>query len=328
MMMNTPINKHNLDEIISTFGKREAPNEAMMQKARVNVHAHWQASIKQQKRQKLRRSILAIAASFFALGAVLLVLQSQFSVSKPSTFAEIAFSQGSVQVSNDNKTWQTLNNNTAIKTGQWLKTQASSYANVTLNDGSQIRLNTNTQLQFDVINHMNNINLVQGEIYHDADNANAKELTIHTPLATIEHIGTRYAVALKDSKLEVKVRNGLVKLASDAITTTLDKGKLLELTATGKVTHNTVTSYDNSWAWTKKASQPMNVNHQNLASFITWYAHENGLQVDWNRQKQQAEKVELSGDFAQLNDEQLLKTVFLSTKFDFEINQGILTIRP
>lgn len=323
--MNTKLDNQNIDELISTFGKRVMPDEQVMEKARLNVKAHWQASVKKQKRQRTRLSLMRMAASFVALAAVLFFLKGNMFSAQAENMGEVLFAQGSVQISDDKLNWHALDKNKTIQTDTWIKTTKDSFINFALSDQSQIRLNANTVLHLDSLMQ---INLLKGEIYHDADTQNSKQLVIKTPFGNVEHIGTRYAVSVNDSALTVKVRNGLVKLASDAITTTLEKGELLNLNRQGQVVEKTIAPYDNKWSWTKQAMNTANINHQSLAWFVSFYAHENGLEVKWNNLQSKAKSIELTGNFSQLSDEQLLKTIFLSTKFDFEINQGILSIHP
>ncbi len=323
--MNTKLNSQNIEELISTFGKREAPDELMMKNAQAKVKAHWQASVKQQKTRRRRLSMMRIAASFVALAAVLLLLKGNFLHSNPTNIGEVLFTQGTVSVSTNQLDWHPLGTQTALQTGQWLKTTDKSYINFALSDQSQIRLNANTVLHLDSTKQ---IHLLKGEIYHDADTQKSNPLLIKTQFGVIEHIGTRYAVSVNDKELVIKVRNGLVKLSADTVQTTLNKGDLVELNPHGKYKKSYINAYDAQWNWTKKALKPFVLNHKNLADFINNYAHENGLEINWNKQELIAKQVELVGDFAQLRDAQLLKTVFLSTKFDFEIKQGILTINP
>ena len=323
--MNTKLNNQNIDELISTFGKRVMPDDKVMENARANVHVHWQTSVKKQKQQRTRLSLMRMAASFVALAAVLFFVKGNLFNAHAVNMGEVLFAQGQVQISDDQLNWHAISLNETIQTDTWIKTNQTSFINFALSDQSQIRLNANTILHLDSLQQ---INLLKGEIYHDADTQNAKQLLIKTPFGNVEHIGTRYAVSVNDSALTVKVRNGLVKLASDAITTTLEKGELLELNRQGQFVEKSITPYDNTWSWTKQAMNLAKLNHQSLAQFVTWYAHENGLEVQWNNLQSKAKNINLTGDFSKLNDEQLLKTVFLSTKFDFEINQGILSIHP
>jgi len=323
--MNIKLDNKNIDELISTFGKRTMPDEVVMEKARVNVRAHWQTSIKTQRGQRTRLSLIRIAASFVAFAAVLFFVKGNLFNAATVNMGEVLFAQGHVQISDDQMNWHALNQNATIQINTWIKTKQDSFVNFALSDQSQIRLNSNTILHLDSLMQ---INLLKGEIYHDADTQNANQLVIKTPFGDIEHIGTRYAVSVNDSALTVKVRNGLVKLASNALTTTLQKGDLLELNHQGQFVEKSITPYDVKWSWTKHAMNTASINHQSLAEFVSMYAHENGLEVQWNNLQSKARRIDLTGDFTKLNDQQLLKTVFLSTKFDFEINQGILTLNP
>jgi hypothetical protein len=321
------LNKENIDEIISTFGKRETPDAQMMQKAQDNVFAYWQKSVKKQKTQRNRLTLMRMAASFALVVGVLFITKVYFmpNAEPIATIGHSIYAQNDVQVSDDGINWQSLSLGSTLKSQQWVKTPSDGLMSFTLEDGSQIRLNSATLLH---ITNSSEFELIEGELYHDADTNNASKLTINTNLGTIEHIGTRYAVEIHQANLTVKVRNGLVKLSSDALSTTLKKGAILALNTQGKIQKSSLTAYDAQWSWTVNAIKKVDISDKSLAEFVNWYAHENGLTVNWNKQKYKAGDVVLSGDFMRLNNEQLLKTVFLSTKFDFRINQGILTLNP
>ena len=323
--MKTQLNNQNIDELISTFGKREVPDSQMMRQAQLNVTAHWKQSLVKQKTKRMRLTMMRLAASFVALAAVLFFVQNNLSSSQAQPIGDVLFTRGEIKISDDRLKWSILDGQSPIKAGQWIKTPATGFVSFALSDESQVRLNSNTLLHID---SKMQLNLIKGELYHDADTQNTLPLIIKTALGEIQHIGTRYAVSVDSMALTVKVRNGRVKVDSSLLTTTLDKGNLIELTNTGTVNHSSITAYDSSWDWTQKATKPININHKSLKDFISHYAHEKGLDVNWNNLKEKTAQVELVGDFDSLNQSQLLKTVFLSTKFDFEINKGILTIVP
>jgi len=325
MNMNDNFENKSIDELIGAFGKREAPSTETMKQAQIRVKSHWQTSIKKQKTVKMRQSFLRIAASFVLFGLTIFFIQNSMKSTQRLSVATPLFAQGSLQVSSDNQNWSTLKPNDVIKEGQWLKLGQESYANLSLNDTSQLRINQNTVIHFD---NANQIELIEGEIYHDADNSQSAPLLIKTSLGTIQHIGTRYAVSKKEGNLEVKVRSGSVQIVADNLKKDITKNQRIAIHKDGSINESTVKAYDPDWKWTLSANKNLETNHKSLNEFILWFAHENGYEIDWNRQKLQTKRVLLSGDFENLSSEELLKTVFLSTKFDFSINQGILKIIP
>jgi len=310
------------DNLIKNHGKRTKPNKDMQEKAKANVQAHWREAIKKHKQQKRKIFITRLAASVFIMLTIGIFIQSNRVNSTP--MAKVEFAQGEIQISDDNNHWQALQSGQSIKANSWLKTSQTGLANLVLNDNSQLRINSSSLIHFQ---GKSQIELLRGEIYNDADVVNdAPKLLIKTKYADIQHIGTRYAVKLRKSSLQVMVRNGQVSLTSSQHQEKLNQQQQLVISDNGKRIKSTISTYDPAWQWTKLANSPYRLQGKSLNDFVTWYAHENGYTVDWNGLRTESKNVKLSGTINNIASENLFKTVLLSTLYSYEINSGILKI--
>ena len=315
---STKLNK-TIDKLLQTHGKRIQPDEWMTQRAKNNVRAHWQASIKKQSTSK-RNYIFQIAAAVVFTVMITFIYNTQGE--NDSAIIKSLYENGELLVSMDNKTWSPYTDE-QLHENVWLKTNNNGFATITMNDNSEIRINSNSTLK---LLNPSAIQLIEGEIYHDADNSQANHLTIKTSMGQINHIGTRYLVRKKQGRLQVAVRNGLIEISKNDKITQLSSGKKLEIDENGSLHESNILAYDQMWSWTQLAAQPFSTEGKSLHDFIIWYSHEHGYKINWNQQKSRTKSVILSGQLANLTPAQQIKTIFLSTKFDYKINQGILTI--
>ena len=311
----------NIDELLKTHGKRVKPHDLMKKAAYLQVKSHWRESLKKQKKQQ-NLFYMKIAATVMLVFSVLFTVQLS---QKQSSFAiDSLYVKGDLSYSYDNITWKSNPKIEDLKPDTWLKTKAGTSVNLTLADNTQLRINQNSFLH---LLNQDQIELIDGQLYYDADNANTENnMAIITDLGTIKHIGTRYMVNKLNASLQISVRNGLVELSNENGIQKLNSETQLEIDPSGNHSTKLISAYDPIWNWTQKAAQPFASQNQSLYDFINWYAHENGYQINWNRKKFKTKTVKLSGDLSQLSTNQQLKTVFLATTFNYEINQGILTI--
>jgi hypothetical protein len=308
-----------IDKLLETHGKRIQPDELMTQRAKNNVRAHWQASIKKQSTHR-RNYIFQVAAA--VVFAVMIGFIYNIQGENDSALIKSLYANGELLVSTDNETWSPFDDE-QLHENVWLKTNNSGFATITMIDDSEIRVNSNSTLK---LLNPSTVQLIEGEIYHDADNSQADHLTIQTSMGQINHIGTRYLVNKKQDKLQIAVRNGMVEVSKNNEITQVSSGKQLEIDENGSLQESSILAYDQMWNWVQLAGQPFSTKGKSLHDFIIWYSHEHGYKISWNQQQLRTKNVMLSGQLANLTPAQQIKTIFLSTKFDYKINQGILTI--
>ncbi len=316
---------NNIEEVLKNHGKRKQPDDLMKQRAMKNVRAHWQTNLKIQHQKKQKQTLLfKIAASILLIFGVGLFYKFIDFNNTSAIFSSDQFAQGEILYSTDGQNWYQSNQN-QIQQGIWLRTSENSYTNITLSDNSQLRINQNTTVK---ILSLNEIRILKGEIYHDSDNTNktSRPLLIETALGNVQHIGTRYMVKISDTELQVSVRNGTVEINNDNIKRKIQSGRTMTVDNNGNQHESTITTYSPLWSWTQEAGEPFNSHGKSLNDFVNWFAHENGYTVNWNNLQGQTKRVLLTGNISNLTASQQIKTIFLSTKFDYQINQGILTV--
>ena len=316
-------------ELVANHGKRAQPNAEMMEKARANVKAHWQNSIKQNATTAGKanyRKYFSLAASVLVFVTVGFFISKNINTNKVDHLIESSLIRGELMVSTDKNNWTLLDKNQNIESvinSHWIKTNEDSFASIVFSDQSELRINQNTILKVD---GLENIQLASGEVYFDADNAIQSHMKINTDFGSITHIGTRYAVKVKNNELQVAVRNGKVNLEKNNDQQIIDGGNKISMSSSGAITKSTIQRHDPSWNWATKASQPFEGQNKTLHDYIVWFAHENGYEVDWNNNESGTSLVRLSGKLPNVDSIQQISAVFTTTKYNYKIDDGLLRI--
>lgn len=85
---------------------------------------------------------------------------------------------------------------------------------VSLADGTQIRLNTNSRMEVTYTKQERSIRLLKGEAFFDVIHDPKRPLVVYAGSGLVQAIGTAFVVRLKDADVEVLVTEGRVRLAS------------------------------------------------------------------------------------------------------------------
>ena len=90
---------------------------------------------------------------------------------------------------------------------------------ITLEDGSVLQLNTDSQIDVRYTDEYRNIHLLQGEVHFDVSKDKQRPFNVYAGIGRIQAIGTEFTVYLKKKDVDILVTEGQVAL--DAITTLL-----------------------------------------------------------------------------------------------------------
>ncbi|MCX7554198.1 FecR domain-containing protein [Marinicella sp. S1101] len=315
-----------IKSLLKKVDSRTTPSEEMSVVAKENVRRHWQQMVVKKKQPNKQRYVWAMAASVvFAAVLTIFTLQQQEPILVAKQIASISGFSGSVQFKTKGKAWQSLAIETEFNANTTIKTSDSGYLALTLADRSELRVDNNTELTID----SGTINLIKGNIYHDTDDVTQTlPLLIQTNQGIVQHVGTRYVVSQKADQLNVAVRNGKVKF-----TATSDQNKQHTINANQLLTSSdamiqvsAVNPYDSVWGWTFKSQANYQLDGKSLYEFVTWFARQTGLDVDWSGLQSNAKRIRLSGNIKNISSDQAIKTVFLSTQLNYNINNGVLQI--
>ncbi|UTW51106.1 FecR family protein [bacterium SCSIO 12827] len=108
-------------------------------------------------------------------------------------------------------------------------------APVDLADGSRITLNTDTAIAIDMTDNGRHVRLFRGEAWFDVAPDAARPFTVDTPMGTVRVTGTRFNLRIADSKADVSLTEGRVRLTDRRLgdTLILTPGESAQLTAAG-----------------------------------------------------------------------------------------------
>ena len=108
--------------------------------------------------------------------------------------------------------WQRLLADVSTKLGE--------QRSLTLDDGTEITLNTDTAISIEFTNQQRLIVLRRGELFintgKDVNAINKRMLLVQTPFGQVHPIGTRFVVRLNNNNAKVTVKQGAVKLMPSA----------------------------------------------------------------------------------------------------------------
>ncbi len=85
---------------------------------------------------------------------------------------------------------------------------------VTLPDGSGLRLNTNSQASIDYGRGIRSVRLIKGEVHFDVSHDPDHPFVVYVEDVAIRALGTAFAVHIKDDQTEVTVTEGRVRILS------------------------------------------------------------------------------------------------------------------
>ncbi len=94
--------------------------------------------------------------------------------------------------------------------------QIGQYKTITLDDGSQVKLNTDSQIEVLFSDTERKIRLVKGEAWFDVAHDKTKPFLVYAGSGLIRAVGTAFAVQLLKDNVEVTVTEGRVELAAYA----------------------------------------------------------------------------------------------------------------
>lgn len=212
-------------------------------------------------------------------------------------------------------------------------------ATLRLSSGVEVRLADTTWATFA---SGDEIDLRQGAVYLDTDAAAVgTRLAVATPLGVVRDIGTRFAVRYagsggsggsgdEDDRLEVRVRDGAVEVATADATWRAAAGEALTLGGSAPPRRTDAAPYGDAWSWTLAAGPGFEIDGRSLAAFLVWVERETGWRVRYENPKLAAEatEIELHGDLGDLPADQAAFAVLPGAGLEGVLaDDGVLVVR-
>jgi transmembrane sensor len=193
----------------------------------------------------------------------------------------------------------------------WLHTQnyqtaKGEQANIELSDGSQIELNTDTELSVHYTDNARNVKLHHGEALFTVVHNSTKPFAVTAANGVIKDIGTRFNVYQQVAKVSVTVLEGEVSVTTDnnATPRNVKPNQQLSYDNNGQLTPVTQADVNNTTAWQKKQlvfkAQPLSIVIEQLARY-----HDVSLQIADPR----LQALKVSGSFPSDDLQVVLNTI-------------------
>ena len=320
----SPINNDDVEKILSQAGPRVKPDAEVRSEVYQAVHDAWEQS---HKVPFYKAHAMKIAASIALFGSLFTWLLLNPQITTSESISQYVLIQGQVQKSSDNSSWTLLKKDQSIHQGDYLKTQKKNRLLIKLLNGNQLRVDEHTILRFESDQH---VELLFGRIYIDSnEDSENNELSIKTPVAEINHMGTQYSVSYKDQQLDVSVREGLVTITNERLVESqLPEGQSFSLDHLGVISIGVVTPFDQSWKWTQLISDRFDIQDKTLVEYLQWVSNETGFPIKYQSDelKSRVTKVILSGSINGISPLKSLDVIMPTTRYQYTLQDNQIYI--
>lgn len=120
------------------------------------------------------------------------------------------------------------------------RTQVGEQQRITLNDGSRVLLNTNSQINVDYNDHARNITLIKGQAHFDVMPNPDQPFNVYAGKGLVQAVGTAFSVYLQPQIVEITVTEGTVELSalalSPAVANTADGQQIAQVETDSNIT--------------------------------------------------------------------------------------------
>jgi hypothetical protein len=198
---------------------------------------------------------------------------------------------------------------------------------ISLSAGGTLRVAPETVLKLATATETS---LKKGRIYLEFPlSARAEAFDVRTRVGVLEHVGTEFEVLSNDQIVQIRVREGRVRLRSDRNDTLLEAGTQWTANQDGTVTRSAVTAYGRDWLWVAALAPDYEIEGRPLLDFLQWAARELGRAVKFSdsRAREVAEHTILHGSVKGRDPMDALSSVLATTSLTYEIRGDTIWIQ-
>lgn len=307
-------------KLIRHVGPRQDIDPDRVERARARVEAHWESVVSEHRKPGLPH----LRPGFAAAASVMLMVAAGFFAFRPEPPTEmliVARVVGEVRVDG-----HVLGAGDTVPIDGVITTAGDSRVALQLPGGQSLRIDQDTQL---AVNTDRRFRLVRGAVYFDSGRAaDAPPVFIETPYGIATDVGTQFQVRLLAETVIVGVREGLVALSRPGQNAlTVDRGHVLEVADDGGATRRRIED-DSVWEWVTEIAPEIDTNGMTLASYLDWYARENGYELEWADagSRDNALATRLSVSIGGLGFGEGLALVEAVAPFDYEIHDTTMRV--
>lgn len=305
--------------LLRQAGKRAVPSPDMVERVRTQVHAVWREELVRRR----RRRVLAVAASVMTLTFAGLWMLQQRGANAPQVVASIERGSAELGIQGER-----AGPDATVLVGDRLETGPDAGAVLRLagDAGSNKSLRLAPGTRIDWVGP-GQVRLLAGQVYLDAGAATpgaSTAIAFEAAGVRIQHVGTRFLVALSDTHLDVKVRDGTVRVEGAGEVALLQGGELgrmgLEKSGVTPMQRLPVGSSGEEWSWVDDLAPSLEIDEQSLWSVLQRAAQEGGLEIRFESAavEQRARETVLHGPALAMPPRQALDAVLVTTAYRAE----------
>lgn len=314
-----------LARLLATTGPRNQPSAQAAAEVRAAVEAEWRHSVSA-RRQRRRYANWAMAAGV-AVAAVAVWMARPLYLPGAGPIASLARVVGDVQMDSGDGRWVALAAGRVVRAGAVIRTGSNGRAALAMNDGVELRLDTQTRLAF---NDADEASLSQGAVYVDCGleaGVPAVDFVLETPVGSVRHLGTQYEARLADGDLRVGIREGRVEVSGAGGTVRGSAGEVLTV-GDGGTTRSRLSPTAPDWQWVNVVTPPFSIEGRSVDEFLTWAGRETGRRVVYSSPgvERQARSVTLRGTVEALAPDQAVAAVLATTSLRPVVEDEQITI--
>jgi len=315
------MNDQDLERLLKTAGRREAPPAEVERAVRERLHADWQAMLRENRERRNRRGGFALAASLVAAAFGLWIASTQ-SVGPSAAMGTLAVAVGEVRErSGWFSGWRVMGGGDVLVAGRTLETGADGRAAIMLPGGMSLRVDRDTRI---ALVDSSRLRLERGTLYLDSGSGQVRtaQLLVETPAGSVRHVGTQYELRLLDAGVQLRVREGRVEFRSPTgLVEHGQTGEQLVIFGDGRVQRGEAPRAGPSWDWIADTTPELDLEGMSLARFLAWAGREMGFSVTFAPAISEAElaSVIVHGSTAGLTPTEALRAVFATTSFEATI---------
>jgi ferric-dicitrate binding protein FerR (iron transport regulator) len=316
---------HKDEDPIERLLRHSTPRSDPPEDATRRTHAAVMAAWEDLRRRRARVRLMAAAASL----ALILVGSGAWLVARRPApeLARVERVQGEVHRVGGPAASALVIDGTVISAGQRLVTAADGGLTLRRASGLTLRVGASSELSF---GSRDSFEMLAGIVYIDtgSNTPSRDPLAVMTRAGRVQHVGTRFSVAVAREEVRIAVRDGKVNLARSNGNTLIGAGEEARIGADGRMETQRLASNSAVWKWLDPAPGPIAIDDRVLFDVMAELGAAAGLAVRYATPavETEAHQLRLRGPPLTLPTDAAIDGVLLATRFKAARRDGSLEI--
>ena len=310
--------------LLKNAGPRRSAPDHIKRHVFAEAEESWQLALR--RRQSRRRTWIAAAAAVLAVAIGLALFLAQQKAPAPvgpvavveAWFVEAGHVEGSTPPFAAGET---------LDAGTELTTLDGERVALRLGDVS-LRLAGSTRVR---LLRPSTVELLLGRAYVDtgrsASEATEPSILIESRFGSVSDIGTQFETAVEGDKLQVRVREGRVRVESAETSVEAEAGAEITVDADGQVEKSPMSDQDFTWAI--ESAPVVHLEGKTVAEILRWVERETGLEIRYESEAlaRDAETIRARGSLEGLRPVELPEILLPAAGFKSEMEDDVLWVR-